>query len=136
MELFIQIKDGQPFEHPILGDNFRQAFPDIDTNNLPSNFSRFERIPQPKLGVYDVYEGVTYEFFDGIVKDVHHVRQMTSEEKLAKQEQVKQDWDNHFPSWTFDENLCLFIAPISYPQDGKRYSWDEAQQNWVEVSTI
>ena len=31
MELFIQIdENGQAKEHPIMGDNFRQAFPDID----------------------------------------------------------------------------------------------------------
>ena len=44
MELFIRVKDGQAFEHPILGDNFRQAFPNINVNNLPSEFARFERI--------------------------------------------------------------------------------------------
>ena len=32
MELYIRIVDGKPFEHPILGDNFRSVFPDIDTN--------------------------------------------------------------------------------------------------------
>ena len=28
------------------------------------------------------------------------------------------------------------FAPVAMPADGKIYSWDEAQQNWVEVSTI
>ena len=41
MELFIQIRNGQPFEHPIFGDNFRQAFPDVDVDNLPPEFARF-----------------------------------------------------------------------------------------------
>ena len=42
MELFIRIdENGQAVDHPIMGDNFRQAFPDIDVNNLPSNFARF-----------------------------------------------------------------------------------------------
>ena len=41
MELFIRIKDGEPFEHPIFGDNFRAAFPDIDSDNLPPDFVRF-----------------------------------------------------------------------------------------------
>ena len=44
MELFIQIRDGLPFGHPIYGDNFRQAFPDVDLENLPPEFARFERI--------------------------------------------------------------------------------------------
>jgi hypothetical protein len=81
MELFIRIKDGQPFEHPIMGNNFRQAFPDIDTNNLPLEFARFERIERPLSEPYTVYVGVTYEWVDGIVKDVHQFRSMTEEER-------------------------------------------------------
>ena len=38
-----------------------------------------------------------------------------------------------FPSWVLNENTCLWDAPIPYPQDGKRYQWDEATLNWVEV---
>jgi hypothetical protein len=36
-----------------------------------------------------------------------------------------------FPSWSLDENYD-WQAPIDYPADGKRYSWDEANQVWVE----
>jgi len=88
MELYIRIINGQPFEHPIFGDNFRQAFPEIDVNNLPSEFARFERIELPILGLYEVYEGVTYEWIDGIVKDVHHVRPMTETETIKRQVEV------------------------------------------------
>lgn len=38
-----------------------------------------------------------------------------------------------FPSWMLDETTCQWSAPVPYPQDGKQYVWDEAQQNWVEV---
>jgi hypothetical protein len=31
-----------------------------------------------------VYEGVTYQWFDGVVKDVHSVRPMTDEERTTK----------------------------------------------------
>jgi hypothetical protein len=109
MELFIRIKDGQPFEHPIIGDNFRQAFPDIDTTNLPSDFARFERVEIPDLGVYEVYEGVTYEWFDGVVKDVHHIRSMTNTEKIAKIAEVKATV--HPATWVFNENACLWQSP-------------------------
>ena len=81
MNLYIRIKDGQPFEHPIMEDNFIQAFPDIDVNNLPPEFARFERIEIPFPEPYTVYVGVTYEWVDGIVKDVHHFRPMTEEER-------------------------------------------------------
>ena len=133
MKLIIRVKDGQPFEHPILEDNFCQAFPDVDVNNLPAEFARFERIAPPELGPYELYEGVTYEKIGDIFKDVHHVRQMTADEKLALQEKTKLEWNNRYPSWSFNEELCAFVAPISYPTDGKIYSWDEASTSWVEV---
>jgi hypothetical protein len=84
MELFIRIKDGQPFEHPILGDNFRQAFPNIDVNNLPPEYARFERVEKPNsAGTFEVEE-LSYQWVDGIVKDVWTVRQMTDEEHQEK----------------------------------------------------
>lgn len=131
MELFIRIKDGQPFEHPILKDNFCQAFPNIDLNNLPSEFARFERIAPPELRPYELYEGVTYEKIGEVYKDVHHVREMSVQEKTQKQEAVKAAWNNRYPSWTFDEALCSFVAPVAYPDDGNRYVWDENNLNWV-----
>jgi hypothetical protein len=83
MELFIRIVNGQPFEHPIMGENFRQAFPDIDTNNLPTSFAKFERIEKPnKCTPYQVEE-VQYAWVEGIVKDVWATREMTAEEKAA-----------------------------------------------------
>ena len=38
-----------------------------------------------------------------------------------------------FPSWTLDEQTCLWNAPVAMPSDGKMYSWNEDAQNWVEV---
>jgi hypothetical protein len=40
-----------------------------------------------------------------------------------------------FASWSLDENYD-WQAPIDYPADGKDYSWDEANQAWVEVPAI
>ena len=71
-------------------DNFVAAFPDVDLINLPPEFARFERIPQPVLSVYEVYEGARYEWFDGVVKDVHVVRPMTEQEKAAYDEELLQ----------------------------------------------
>ena len=38
-----------------------------------------------------------------------------------------------FASWLLNEDTCLWEAPVAMPNDGKRYSWDEEQQNWTEV---
>jgi hypothetical protein len=86
MNLYIQLENGEPVNHPILEENFVQAFPNIDLNNLPETFARFERITSPEVGVYEVSEGTTYEWVDCIVKDVHHIRAMTLEERTAKQD--------------------------------------------------
>ena len=135
MELYIRIKDGQPFEHPILGDNFRQAFPDIDTNNLPSTFARFTRLPEPALGVYEVCDGCTYEWEGDKITDVHHVRNMTTAEKTAKQDATKARWlGNGYASWVFNEDTCSFDPPTPYPTDGNVYQWDEETTAWVEVA--
>jgi hypothetical protein len=90
MKLFIQIRNGQPYEHPIMETNFVEAFPDIDINNLPQEFASFERIKQPVAAQYEVIAGVTYEWDNGIVKDVWHIRQMTDEEKAAYDNQMLQ----------------------------------------------
>ena len=37
-----------------------------------------------------------------------------------------------YPSWTLNEDTCCWEAPVAYPDDGKRYSWNEEITNWVE----
>jgi len=41
-----------------------------------------------------------------------------------------------FASWVINESTCLWDAPVSYPTDGKRYTWDEATTSWVEVEEV
>lgn len=38
-----------------------------------------------------------------------------------------------YPSWTLNEETCLWDAPVAMPTDGKVYRWDEEQTNWAEV---
>ena len=40
-----------------------------------------------------------------------------------------------FPSWVLDEFSCLWNAPVPYPTDGKRYSWDESKTKWIEITS-
>ena len=37
-----------------------------------------------------------------------------------------------YASWVLDEDTCLWVAPVPYPEDNKEYTWDEDSQNWVE----
>ena len=36
--------------------------------------------------------------------------------------------------WELNETTCQWIAPVTYPDDGKNYYWDEATTNWKEVT--
>jgi hypothetical protein len=39
-----------------------------------------------------------------------------------------------FPSWTLNEESCLWQSPVPYPNDGKRYTWNEEILNWQEIN--
>jgi len=39
-----------------------------------------------------------------------------------------------FASWVLVEETCQWAAPTAMPDDGKRYTWDEATTSWVEVA--
>jgi hypothetical protein len=127
MELYIRIKDGKPFEHPILGDNFRQAFPGIDTDNLPPEFARFVRVAPPTIGLFEVCEECVYELVDGVYTDVHNVRPMTAEEKATRIEQARA---NLRPNWTLNEET-LQSSPPPRPTTGGPWRFDGATNDWV-----
>jgi hypothetical protein len=38
-----------------------------------------------------------------------------------------------YPSWTLNESTWLWEAPTPYPNDDKKYSWNESTTSWVEV---
>jgi hypothetical protein len=36
-----------------------------------------------------------------------------------------------YNSWVLNEETCAWNAPISYPNDGQRYTWNEETQSWT-----
>jgi hypothetical protein len=36
-------------------------------------------------------------------------------------------------SWVLNEDSCQWDAPVAYPEDEKHYTWDEENQQWVEL---
>lgn len=121
MELFIQIRDGMPYQHPILGSNFREAFPHIDVNNLPPEFARFERIACPnEAGKFQVDE-VSYQWDNGIVKDVWIVREMTEQEKQVEIEKITE-----YVLKSIEQFKTFAQAEINNAQT------EEIKQLWIE----
>ena len=147
MDLFIRIQDGTTVGHPIMGDNFAQAFPEIDTNNLPPEFARFVRIERPVLEFYQIFEQEepTYELVDGVWTDVWRVREMTDEEKAAKVKMVRTFFDSrpqaeNWSAWVFDETTHSFVSPIPRPEPdqtkldaGIQTFWCGADNNWKDT---
>jgi hypothetical protein len=35
-----------------------------------------------------------------------------------------------FDSWVLNEDTCQWEAPVAYPDDGKRYDWNEETTSW------
>ena len=85
MKLFIQVRNGQPFEHPIMADNFYQAFPHLDENNLPPEFAKFEKTETPTTDIFEVVDGSSYVMQpNGVVREVWTVRPMTDDERAVR----------------------------------------------------
>ena len=38
-----------------------------------------------------------------------------------------------YPSWVLNEQTCQWDSPIQYPNDDKRYQWDEQTTSWKEI---
>jgi hypothetical protein len=142
MELYIRIVDGQPFEHPILGDNFREAFPHVDADNihLYEEYARFERITQIDAGVFpNLYQRVECTYTkrdDGVWQDTWTIVDFTPEEKEAKIEHFMIETPKPFESWHFEESTCTWEAPIPHPelQDGVYWRWNESIVNWEQYT--
>ena len=39
-----------------------------------------------------------------------------------------------YAAWVLNEDSCLWDAPVAYPTDGGRYTWDEDAGAWVEMA--
>jgi hypothetical protein len=41
-----------------------------------------------------------------------------------------------YASWVLNNTSWTWEAPVAMPTDDKRYTWDEAVKNWVEVAAL
>lgn len=147
MNIYIQIENGQPVNHPAFEDNLIQAL-----GSIPENWEPFTRVERPTLSVYELMtsEKSTYEKINGVWTDVWAIREMTEEEKTTKQQEleattvagkqaiqqtVKDFWATlpnreNFLAWTFNEETCQYLPPIPRPTEGD-FRWDGVTNSWV-----
>lgn len=137
MNLYIEIENGQPKNHPAFEDNLMQAF-----GVIPANWEFFVRVKRPMLEVYQVLESetATYEKINDVWTDVWSVRNMTDQEKTNKQQATKdafnsQEQAENWSAWTLDEATCEMVPPIPRPEPikGVLVMWCGADNNWKEV---
>lgn len=137
MNLYIEIENGVPKNHPAFMDNLLQAF-----GFIPAHWEQFIRVERPILSVYELMtaEEPTYEKINGFWMDVWHKRDMTAEEKTTKQQATitafnDREYASNWSAWTFDEATCTMIPPIPRPEPiaGKLVFWCGADNNWKEA---
>jgi hypothetical protein len=137
MNLYIETENGVAKNHPAFMDNLIQAF-----GSIPEHWEQFTRVERPVLGVYEVMTSnePTYEKVNGVWTDVWHKRDLTAEEKTAKQQAVittftSQDQASNWSAWTLDESTCTMVPPIPRPEpvEGVLVFWCGANNNWKEA---
>ena len=134
MNLYIETENGNPINHPAFEDNLLQAF-----GAIPAHWEPFKRVERPTLSVYQVLDSQesTYQKIDGVWTDVWALRDMTSEEKSAKQQAVRDAFNtreqaSNWSAWTLDEATCTMQPPIPRPEriKGVLVFWCGAENNW------
>ena len=137
MNLYIETENGQTKNHPAFEDNLIQAF-----GAVPTQWEPFNRVEKPVATIYQVFdsEEPTYQKIDGVWTDVWALRNMTAEEKSAKQQAVRDAFNNrpqaeNWSTWTLDEATCTMQPPIPRPDpvEGKLVFWCGADANWKEA---
>jgi hypothetical protein len=117
MNLYIETESGVTKNHPAFQDNLMQAF-----GRIPDHWESFIRVERPVPTVYQVLESdqPVYSKVNGVWTDVWSVRDMTAEEKAAKQQAVQNAWAempdyDKFTNWVFDEATCSYQPPTPNP---------------------
>lgn len=139
MNLYIETENGVTKNHPAFEDNLIQAF-----GAVPAHWEPFTRVERPTPSVYQLLESqeAVYTKVDGVWTDVWSLREMTAEEKTAKQQAVitafnEREYASNWSTWTFDGATCSMVPPIPRPDpvEGKLVMWCGADNNWKEVPT-
>lgn len=139
-DLYIQVRDGLPINHPAYKANLIDAF-----DNVPNDWEPFIRVDNPTNSDPNlVLEHPTpvYRKVDGVWKDVWYARPKNEQdfaaEKQARLNGIRDFWvnipyANNFTAWVLNEETEKYEPPIPRPTDGKFYRWHGPSNNWREA---
>jgi len=114
---------------------------------IPAHWEPFVRVERPNPSAYQILESDTpvYTKVNGVWTDVWSLREMTAEEKTAKQQAVINSFNNreqaeNWSAWTLDEATCTMVSPTPSPapdlakiEAGIFTMWCGADNNWKDT---
>jgi hypothetical protein len=139
MNLYIEIENGAPKNHPALEENILQAF-----ESIPDNWEPFVRVKAPEGNYFKtlVSTDPVYTKINGVWTDVWSVRDTNEDEKAAYRQEVStsffaREYAENWSAWVFDEATLKMQPPIPRPApvEGALIWWCGADNNWKEVPT-
>ena len=148
--LYIQIENGIPISHPVIEENLKMFFPDLDPNNPPEGFCRFVKSPVPEPGTNEIIDSVSYELSNyytdlyGVKTyvDIYHMKDISLYDKSEIVDRFK-ELSPQQADWVFDYATDSLVPPIPKPDDGEEYVWmypnetvGENQGKWINVKEI
>ena len=135
MNLYIETENGLTKNHPAFEDNLLQAF-----GSIPAHWEPFTRVERPTLTAYQLLENqeAIYTKVNGTWTDTWSIRDMTAEEKTAKQQATitafnEQEYASNWSAWALDEDTCTMQPPIPRPTSVQNMLWCGADNNWKEA---
>ena len=145
MNFYIETENGATKNHPAFEHNLLQAF-----GRVPDHWEPFIRVERPTPGVYQILENyeAIYVKVHGIWTDLWNVRDMTTEEKAAKQQATIADFNHreqaeNWSAWTLDEETCTMQPPIPRPEPDEAKLeqriftfWCGADNNWKDAPVL
>lgn len=132
-DLYIQVENGLPVNHPAFKINLIDAF-----GAIPDNWEPFIRIPNPTFNDKNLvleHPEPVYRKIDGVWRDVWYYRTKTAEEIEAVLAPIREQWANrpyahNFTAWVLNEEKLIYEPPIPRPTGPGFYRWYGAENRW------
>jgi len=64
------------------------------------------------------------------------VLKVLTKEEFDSDKQAEHQARKPYPSWIGDINTMSWQPPVPYPQDAKRYYWNELTVSWIEQTLV
>ena len=125
---FIKTQNNAAVGYPVALENLRLIYTKFDINNPPDGYLPVNKSNVPTtLDVLTVYEP-NYIIVGSAVNEIYVARPITEQEKQVLLDILEQR--KPYPSWVLDSKY-QWVPPVTYPQNGNKYTWDENSLSWV-----